>query len=832
MTTTTARSRRRLRASLILVLSLCLATLVPAGARAAARADMRSSVGQAAAAAGAPVDLADPDATPATRSVFAYLRDIGGKGTLFGHQEDLLSGESFTQPDGTSSDVRAATGDYPAVIGFDTLERTGMSADQRQQKAAELATDIQHAHDVGAISTMTVHMENLVTGNDFYDTSGDALRAVLPGGSHHAALVAYLDRIAYTAQHAIAPDGTPIPIIFRPWHENAGSWFWWGAAFGTPGEYRELYRFTVEYLRDVKGVHNFLYAFSPGGGFGGDTARYLRTYPGDDFVDVLGVDSYDDSGASSSYLSGMTADLGMIADQAAQRGKICAFTEFGLNGGVRPDGQNKDVTWYTDVLNAIKADPSAARISYLLTWANYGGSTTPYTPVDGEMLPDFRAFHDDPFTVFATDLHGVYDTSTTAVPARPTAHLASPADGARVADGPETIRASVTGVDAERVYVSVDGSDQTIELSPPAPGQLWWTGTWDIPADELDNSSRGLTLHVISGGKEVMAVPSTVLLGPRPRPVPGVVDDFESYGDDAALRTEYVPYNANTISLSRASDGGPVGSGQKALRFSYSFAHQSYTGIGKQLGTDWSKFSAFRLWVDPDASHNKLVLQLVAGGVAYEAYPSLAGDTPYALTIPFADWRPAPWDTAHAGRRLTAADLADVTQFNIYVNAADDGSGAGSGSIVLDDLHAISWPPVYRDVAPDRPQYNAIQWLHSVDDLGDAQHRYHPDRATSRGEWAAVLRAYDPHARVGDPDHPQAAMLRLDAARSLWKLAGSPATRVTTRYDDVPADDAEAVAWVVRNAVIPADGATSFGAGEEVTRADLAAYVYSYDQLP
>ncbi|MCE6997947.1 glycoside hydrolase family 26 protein [Saccharothrix sp. S26] len=63
--------------------------------------------------------------------------------------------------------------------------------------------------------------------------------------------------------------GNPIPNIYRPFHENSGSWFRWGAAHASPAEYVELFRYTVEYLRDVKGVHNFLYAYSPGGGYGG-----------------------------------------------------------------------------------------------------------------------------------------------------------------------------------------------------------------------------------------------------------------------------------------------------------------------------------------------------------------------------------------------------------------------------------------------------------------------------------------------------------------------------------------------------------------------------------
>lgn len=808
--------------ALPLVIVLGLFTAAPASAAPAVPA---AGTGQ--------VDLADPEATPVTRSIFGYLRDLGDAGVLFGHQEDLYFGESFDHQDGTSSDVLTATGDHPAVIGFDTLERVGMSAAERQEKAALLATNIRQAHDVGAISTLTIHMENLATGKDFYDTAGDPLRAVLPGGSHHGDLRAYLDRIAYTAQHAVDAAGEPIPIIFRPWHENAGSWFWWGAANGSPGEYKELFRFTVEYLRDVKDVHNLLYAFSPGGGFAGDAERYLRTYPGDEFVDVLGIDTYDDTGASEAYVSGLVADLAMISEEAVPRGKISALTEFGINGGVRPDGQNKSTTWYTALLNAIKADPSARRIAFMLTWANYGGDTTPYTPVEGELLPDFQAFHADPFTFFADDLTGVYDRTTEAVPSA-TAHLVSPAAGSRVVSGPASLRASVTGHDADRVVVTADPATggAAVELTPPADGEMWWTGSWDIPESALDNATHTLTLTVHAGGTVVHQEDVPVVLGPEPQLPRGVVDDFESYGDDEALRGAYVQNNANTISLERAGDGGSVGSGEQAMRLDYSFANQSYTGVGRQVDADWSGFWELEAWIDPDRSANKMVLQLVAGGVAYEAYPSLAGDEPYLATIPFADWRPAPWDTANADRRITQEDLRQVTQFNVFVNAAE--GGAESGSIVVDDLRAVEGAPpaaTYSDVPSTHEQYAAIEWLHSVEDLGDESGRFHPDRVLHRGEWTDLLEAFAPDTDVDVLDRSRAALLKLAAAETLWALAGSPASEGTATYDDVPAGSAEAVAWVVSTGLM-SPASAEFGSEDEVTRAEAASLLHAFDQLP
>ncbi|MGN7860431.1 glycosyl hydrolase [Microbacterium sp. 22303] len=837
-----SRTTRTAFRALARPLALTTATLVLAGlliptAAAATSAPAAAPAAPKAAATTAAADLVDGDATAETRSLFSYLRDVRGSGILFGHQHDTDYGTTFASPDGTSSDVKAATGDYPAVFGFDTLiiegkEKPGDPNATEEQNALTLANSIRQAHDLGGIATLSAHMPNFATGGDFYDTSGDTLRSVLPGGAHNADLNAFLDLIAVAATHATDANGHQIPIVFRPWHENAGSWFWWGAAFGSPGEYAELYRYTVEYLRDLKGVHSLLYAFSPGGGFGGSADQYLRTYPGDDFVDVLGYDTYD-AAADSTFLSGLVSDLGMIADLADARGKISAFTEFGITGGVQADGSNKNLHWYTDVLNAITADPRASRAAYMLTWADFGGTATPYIPTSGEMLPDFQAFFNDPYTLFAHDLPAdVFTRTVAAAPTQPTAHLASPADGSRVAGATQEIRASVqhaTGVD--KVTVTVDGTNQVIDLTAPAAGSLWWTGTWTVPAALRTNATRGLTLHVYAGGTEVLTTPSSVVVGAAPVMAPGEVDDFEGYGDDAALRSAYVQYNANTISLAQ-SPATAVGDGSKALKLDYSFASQSYTGFGKQLSGDWSNFWDFQAWVHPDGSSNKLVLQIVANGITFEAYPSLAGATASLVDIPFADWRPAPWDTAHAAARLTPDNLAKVTQFNVYVNAVS--GGATSGSIVFDGLRAVVGTPpptTYRDVPRDDADYAAIQWLHdSVIDLGDKNGSFHPTKSVKDDEAVAVFTTYDKLAGRTGLAAPASAR-RLALTTALWLRAGSPVVPGGPMFKDVPAASAAAVAWAVSAKVVESTAKKSFDVNGRVSRAELARWLQKTDAI-
>jgi mannan endo-1,4-beta-mannosidase len=76
----------------------------------------------------------------------------------------------------------------------------------------------------------------------------------------------YLDRVADFFASCRGEHGELIPLIFRPFHEHTGSWFWWGAAHASDEEFIALWRFTVDYLRKERGFSHLLFAFSPGAG--------------------------------------------------------------------------------------------------------------------------------------------------------------------------------------------------------------------------------------------------------------------------------------------------------------------------------------------------------------------------------------------------------------------------------------------------------------------------------------------------------------------------------------------------------------------------------------
>jgi mannan endo-1,4-beta-mannosidase len=688
---TTARRRSRIPA-VVAAATLALASL---GTAAHAAAPTVSSV-SAAVPGGETVAVVDADATDDTLSLFRYLRDQESGGILFGqqHATDEAISSSVTGPDGLplKSDVHDVTGDLPGIFGFDTLalkgdEKPGSHENTDEENALALAEQFVRADTLGAVVTLSAHMPNFVTGNDFYDTSGRVVSHILPGGDKNADYREYLDLVALAATSAERTDGSLVPVVFRPFHENTGSWFWWGAAHATTGEYKEIFRYTVEYLRDVKGVHNLLYSFSPNGSFDGDPARYLETYPGDQWVDVLGYDNYENSNAaedSSAYVATVVTDLEMVVDLARERGKIPAFTEFGRNGDrtIKPSG-NKSLHYYTELLQGLRASEKAGSVAWMLTWANFGSGQI-YVPYAGhEMASDFQALYDDPGSVFASQTGDPYASPATPGTQEPFLRIVSPADGSRVTTATTTVRAKVTaapGVDS--VTFTATGFDP-LTLTQDADG--YWSGTWEIGEDALTNRTVAATVTATGGGHDLSAAVS-LILGTAPELPVGTVDDFEGYGDDVALRAAYTVTNATSSALTLAEHGDG-----NAARLSYDFpdSRTGYLGFGKSYAPtqNWSGFGQLDVWIDPDGSGHKLVIQVQAGGVTFEAYPSLAGDQPYLAEIPWTEFAPAPWDTANAGATLTWERLAKVSQFFVYMNDAG-GSAPLTGSILVDDIKA------------------------------------------------------------------------------------------------------------------------------------------------
>jgi mannan endo-1,4-beta-mannosidase len=346
----------------------------------------------------------DKKATAETKALFINLHKLSQSNILFGHQHATEYGHGWRREE-NRSDVKSVTGSHPAVIGVDFSGLYGRSDSMIEREKNSLRKNIADTYNRGGVTTVSWHFNNPVSKTNFYWNDSTAVAAVgniIPGGSHHQQYKKILSTVADLVKSIKGNDGKIVPMIFRPYHEFDGDWFWWGRSHCSIDEFKSLWRFTVSYLRDSLSVHNFIYAFSPDNKFKTE-AEFLERYPGDEWVDMVGMDNYGDFGRDGKYnLEAGIKKLKIVSDYALKAGKLAAFTETGLES-------IPNTSWWTEtLLKSLKAEKM--QLAYVLVWRNDVTSPTHYyAPFPGQVSEaDFIKFYNEPYTLFETDLKGIY----------------------------------------------------------------------------------------------------------------------------------------------------------------------------------------------------------------------------------------------------------------------------------------------------------------------------------------------------------------------------------------------------------------------------------------
>ncbi len=335
----------------------------------------------------------DPKATSGAVKLYQKMLKLQHKGLMFGHQDAFAYGTSWYATEGRS-DVNDVCGDHPAIIGWELghLELGGAySLDS--VFFDHIRKGIQRANQLGAINTISWHFRNVLTGGTAWDVSSKkTVASMLPGGEKHQLYLQYLDKLAAFMLNLKTEKGTFIPVFFRPFHEHTGSWFWWGKNLCTVDEYKALWRFTVNYLRNEKNIHHLLYAYSTDRFT--TEAEYLERYPGDDLIDLVAFDLYD---RGPDYPATLSNCARLVSKIGAEKGKIAAVSEAG--GPIA-----KNTEWWTKtLLESLRP----YNLSYVLVWRNAFNqpARTAFGPYKGcPSEQDFIKFYRDPKTLFLKDI--------------------------------------------------------------------------------------------------------------------------------------------------------------------------------------------------------------------------------------------------------------------------------------------------------------------------------------------------------------------------------------------------------------------------------------------
>ena len=668
-------------------------------------------------AAPSSVRLADRDAVPAASELYAYLEGVGKSDyVLYGHQNDTHHKGGGTYEGSTSSDTKDLTGSIAAVCGIDSLSLTGAEMDIPEGKRDSVdeasALSVRAANE-GAIITLSAHMPNFAlveekgknkegkydySGYSPGDATGNIMGRILPGGDLNEVYNGYLDLIA---GYGLNLQAQGIPVLFRPLHENNGSWFWWGAAYCDAEGYKNVYRYTVEYLRDVKGVHNFLYMYSPNGPFEG-AEDYESRYPGDAYVDIIAFDMYHDNPeAADGWMDSFRDTVALVEQVAQKHGKVPAVAETGMRvttslgdgmnyGGIAPFG-NRRQDWFREVEEIV----SASDMPYFLVWANFDGTENFFTPykVDSfhghEMSDAFIRFYNSARTVFAdgTNFYGQVAQPFVAGNSLE-GYFLSPASGAAMLSSGRA-RVSLSER-AENVQIVLLNEEKTARVQVKAEEKsgvrgLRNTYTAQITGEMLEGLGETVgTMELWADGQCLSAIPVVYNIEEIEED-PMTVDRFENYhGKTLLMQKEWSTNSGTGCAVTPELTADHKSEGEYGAAFCYqlsSAAGEGWAGMTKAMDADWSGANALQLWIKPDGHGQKLVVQLTSGGEDFEVYlPEFAATTEARyVTVPFG---------AMQGKNGGMFDPAAVTGFGLWCNTI--GQVTIDSVIYVDDIHAVA----------------------------------------------------------------------------------------------------------------------------------------------
>ena len=345
------------------------------------------------------LSLSDKKATAETQTLYKNLKKLSKKGFLFGHQDDLAYGVKWKYEDGRS-DIKDVAGDYPAVYGWDIA---GLENDKPNNidgvPFAKMKQYITEVNSRGGISTISWHFDNPATGKDAWDHTPKSLKTILPGAENHKKFTSWLDKAATFFLSLKDKNGKNIPILFRPFHELTGGWFWWGKGNCTPEEFKTAWKFTFDYLQK-KGVHNLIYVYNTSS-FGSES-DFLANYPGDEYADILSFDTYQNNTDSTGqkFISEVQNQFKILNEINTKKNKLMALAEAGYEAVPDPK-------WWTGTL--LKAVENY-EISYVLLWRNHGWQEKEqkmhyYAPFSGQVSEkDFVDFYNLDQTIFEKDI--------------------------------------------------------------------------------------------------------------------------------------------------------------------------------------------------------------------------------------------------------------------------------------------------------------------------------------------------------------------------------------------------------------------------------------------
>ena len=301
-------------------------------------------------------ELVNSNATPQAKRLMEYLCDIYGKYVLSGQYS-----EGYNSPEAAA--IYTQTGKYPAVMGFDLMYYTTLSEGRLAEKQYTIEKAIEW-WNAGGIVTFCWHWyspKDIVDTSDnpwnksFYKQAtnfdfSEALNGVDTEG--YELMLRDIDMVS--EQLKILQDAG-VPVLWRPLHEAAGGWFWWGTQGSE--KYIELWNLIYDRMVNHHGLNNLIWVWN---GQSNEADDFNAWYPGDATVDIIGLDIYPEKHDYSPHTERFKEAFGYT-----HRPTIFALTEVGVIPD--PDLMQKDGAmwlWFSPWYREFTVDMTDPQLGY------------------------------------------------------------------------------------------------------------------------------------------------------------------------------------------------------------------------------------------------------------------------------------------------------------------------------------------------------------------------------------------------------------------------------------------------------------------------------------
>jgi mannan endo-1,4-beta-mannosidase len=248
--------------------------------------------------------------------------------------------------------VHENTGKWPTLTGFDFIDHTNPNQNWIKYSAPFILGKDWWLNN-GIVALSWHWRDPLTKSGAFYtaDTKFDVTKVNDPTSNEYKAMIVDIDVIAgYLKQFKDAG----IPVIWRPLHEAAGGWFWWGAK--GPEACKALWKIMFNRMVTVHGLNNLIWVWTSN-----TSGTAIDWYPGDEYVDIIGMDIYpgaNQHGSQSVEFNKVTeifsgkkiitlSECGSVPDPALMKANGDMWSWFmPWNGDYTESDTHNGVTWW------------------------------------------------------------------------------------------------------------------------------------------------------------------------------------------------------------------------------------------------------------------------------------------------------------------------------------------------------------------------------------------------------------------------------------------------------------------------------------------------------